>query len=72
MDNGTNINGSTRGGTTSIGRDEDRWTNGQIIGAGPTGGGAIVGADDGSFRIVVTDPPSLGMNISDLLLILLL
>jgi len=60
--------GTTGGnGMTSLGRDEDRWMNGQITGAGPTGGGgATTWAEGGCY-----DPPPFFPPLSDPLLITL-
>jgi len=80
---GTNSDGSIIGGdgtlgtmggsdTTPLGRDDDGWMIGRMIGGGPIGSvGAIAGADNGASGIVMVGPPDppeglgLGMNMGD-------
>ena len=80
INGGAKGDGSTKGGDgilggngmTSLGRDEDGWMYGRIIGVGPTGvDGLTAGADDGGSGVMVVNPfvppegPGLGMNIGD-------
>ena len=67
---------------TSLGKDEDGWTKGQMTGIGligcggmvarADGGGTVARADGGASGIMVMGPPpsegmELGINIDDLL-----